>query len=241
VASLGRVMRSLGRELQIVRHDRRCQMYVPVESRELAASAKPLPSVPSLPEGAEERFRIPLSTFAGPLIAVVVLAAFLVAGYLRKDPIQYPANDAIYPNGVKRSTAEIVAFMKAEVLPFAKKSIGPLVGGEDEVTCETCHGDDAEERGYRMPAVKALPEPKVLEMIGDGLRESDSQVQTAVYGYLASPEKLATMRVMREVVLPGMSDLLGRPAYDFTKPLAHNRRNFAFGCYHCHRLDDRSK
>ena len=32
------------------------------------------------------------------------------------------------------------AFMEREVMPFARHVLGPLVGGADNVTCETCHG-----------------------------------------------------------------------------------------------------
>jgi hypothetical protein len=42
---------------------------------------------------------------------------------------------------------------------------------------------------------------------------------------------------MREVVMPGMAKLLRRPAYDFTKTYELNRRQGAFGCYHCHRME----
>jgi hypothetical protein len=41
---------------------------------------------------------------------------------------------------------------------------------------------------------------------------------------------------MREVVMPGMAQLLGRPAYDFTQPYAFNRSHFTLGCYHCHQV-----
>ena len=41
---------------------------------------------------------------------------------------------------------------------------------------------------------------------------------------------------MREVVMPGMARLLGRAAYDFTRPYEFNRSHFAFGCYHCHQV-----
>jgi len=40
----------------------------------------------------------------------------------------------------------------------------------------------------------------------------------------------------REVVMPGMTRLLHRPAYDFTRTYAYNREQFAFGCYHCHKV-----
>jgi hypothetical protein len=41
---------------------------------------------------------------------------------------------------------------------------------------------------------------------------------------------------MREVVMPGMAQLLRRPAYDFTQPYDYNRSRHALGCYHCHRV-----
>jgi len=39
---------------------------------------------------------------------------------------------------------------------------------------------------------------------------------------------------MREVVMPGMAQLLHRPPYDFSRSYDYNRSRFAFGCYHCH-------
>ena len=64
----------------------------------------------------------------------------------------------------------------------------------------------------------------------------DAQMRNAIYGYLAESDNQAKAAYMREVVMPGMARLLGRPAYDFTQPYAFNRSHFAFGCYHCHKV-----
>ena len=55
----------------------------------------------------------------------------------------YAADDPVAPHGSRRSMEEIMAFMEREVMPFARQALGPLVGGADKVTCETCHGSDA--------------------------------------------------------------------------------------------------
>lgn len=130
---------------------------------------------------------------------------------------------------------EIVAFMEHEVMPFARGALGPLVGGPDRVTCATCHGDDAEAHDWRMPAVRALPDPD-LQSAGMERYASlvDSQMRNAVYGYLTEDGKQHRAAYMRGEILPGMARLLGRPPYDFTQSYRYNRARGAFGCYHCH-------
>ena len=46
---------------------------------------------------------------------------------------------------------------------------------------------------------------------------------------------------MRRVVLPGMAELLNRPVYDRAKTYEYNKKNAAFGCYHCHQLNQPEK
>jgi mono/diheme cytochrome c family protein len=176
-----------------------------------------------------------------------VLTALLLAGVLGAvavghtpsvRPIVYPPDDAIAPGGYKRSQAEIVAFMERDVMPFARRTLGPLVGGADRVSCATCHGADGESRNWQMPGVRALPAPEFREA---GLeRFSDrvtAQMRNAIYGYLADERKQATVGYMRSVVMPGMAKLLNRPTYDFTQTYDYNRSHAALGCYHCHRIN----
>ena len=170
---------------------------------------------------------------AAVALVAVVMAAMSLKG--TTTVIAYPPDDAIYPNGEKRERGAIVAFMEAEVLPWARATIGPLKGGAENVSCETCHGENAEARGWQMPAVAALPEPdfRVLgwELYSAGM---DSQMRNAIYGYVAESENQSKAAYMREFVMPGMARLLHRPAYDFTRTYEYNRTRLAFGCYHCH-------
>ena len=145
--------------------------------------------------------------------------------------VAYGADDPIRPNGVKRSNADIVAFMQDEVMPWARAALEPVVG-RGQVRCETCHGADAEEKRWRMPAVRALPEPAVRELASAA--GSDSQMRNALHGYVAQERSLAIASRMRGVVVPGMAALLRRPAYDFANTYEYNRARDAFGCYHCH-------
>ncbi|HXH06056.1 MAG TPA: hypothetical protein VNI83_05625 [Vicinamibacterales bacterium] len=174
---------------------------------------------------------------AGAAVAMMLSLAIGLRG--DEAAIVYPPDDAIMPGGVRRSEAEIARFMRDEVMPWARRVLGPVVGGADRVTCETCHGQDAERRRWRMPGVSALPYPKVrgnrLEhTVGTG---ADPQLRNAIYADLAQDEELQeTAAYMRQVVMPGMAALLHRPPYDFTRPYRENRRRFAFGCYHCHRV-----
>ena len=186
----------------------------------------------------------PRASSAGAREAVAALAAVLVAAVAvviglhgTPDTIRYQPDDPIYPSGQKRDRETIVRFMNAEVLPWARGVLGPLKGGPEQVTCQTCHGKDGESRGWQMPAVAALPVPDV-RVGGWEIYSSfmDAQMRNAIYGYLADSDKQAEATYMREVVMPGMSRLLHRPAYDFTQSYAYNRSRLAFGCYHCHRV-----
>jgi hypothetical protein len=172
-------------------------------------------------------------------LAVILVAVFGVGLGLhgKADVLVYSPDDRIYPNGQKRSRAEIVAFMQREVMPWARVTLGPIKGGPDRITCQTCHGRSADATGWQMPAVAALPQPEVRnrgwEQYGGVM---DAQMRNAIYGYIAESEKQARAAYMREIVMPGMAQLLQRPPYDFTKPYAYNRSRLAFGCYHCHKV-----
>ena len=176
--------------------------------------------------------------------AFVSLVAFFVALFAvaislhgKAATITYPADDAIYPNGEKRGRAEIVRFMEADVMPWAREALGPIKGGPDRVTCATCHGQDSQAREWQMPSVTALPKPDLADRGWEIYSAAmDAQTRNAIYGYVAESGNQTKAAYMREVVMPGMARLLHRPAYDFTKPYAYNRTRLAFGCYHCHRV-----
>lgn len=171
--------------------------------------------------------------------AAVLMAMYGVAIGLHGETsvVTYPEQDAIYPGGEKRDRETIVRFMEDEVMPWARATLGPIKGGEDTITCQTCHGQDAEAVSWQMPAVAALPEPHVKtrgwEQYSAGM---DAQMRNAIYGYVADSERQVRAGYMREVVMPGMARLLRRPAYDFARTYEYNRRRFAFGCYHCHKV-----
>ncbi len=172
----------------------------------------------------------------GGLVAVTIAIAAVVFGlHGHATPIAFAPDDAIAPNGTRRSEAEIAAFMQRDVMPWAKATFAPLKGGADRVTCETCHGRAPEARGWRMPAVAALPLPDVRDRGWETYSaRMDAQMRNAIYGYLAESDKQGKAAYMREVVVPGMARLLRRPAYDFTRSYDYNRSRNALGCYHCH-------
>jgi hypothetical protein len=184
-----------------------------------------------------------LSPHRGALLAATVVFALIfgIIGLARHSPLPpvvYTDDDPIAPHGSRRSTDAIAAFMEHEVMPFARKTLAPLVGGTSNVTCETCHGSDARQRGWRMPGVRALPEP---ELRLAGLERArlwlDPQIRNAVYGYLAQEGKQSVATYMRQVVMPGMAKLMHRPAYDFAQSYGYNRARAAVGCYHCHLVE----
>ena len=178
--------------------------------------------------------------FAFAAILAFALIASIV-GLARNSslpPIVYADNDPVAPHGDRRAAPEIAAFMEREVMPFARTALGPLVGGPDKVSCETCHGVDAAQRNWRMPGVRALPEP---ELRLAGLERArlwiDPQIRNAVYGYLAEEHNQSVAGYMRQVVMPGMARLMHRPPYDFAKSYGYNRARAAVGCYHCHLVE----
>jgi hypothetical protein len=175
---------------------------------------------------------------AAAALAVIMTAAGLVMGlHGTAAPETYSPDDPIAPGGVKRSRAEIVRFMQAEVMPWAQAALGPVTGGPERVRCATCHGQAAESGGWQMPAVAALPQPDVRNRGWERYSSAmDAQMRNAIYGYTAQSEKQTRAAYMRQVVMPGMARLLARPPYDFTKPYDYNRSRHAFGCYHCHRV-----
>jgi cytochrome c553 len=172
------------------------------------------------------------------IAAVLASTVALVIGLHGKSPaISYTSNDAIYPGGIKRDRDGIVRFMRAEVMPWARQALAPIAGSPDRVTCGTCHGPQADAHGWQMPAVAALPRPVLREAGWENFGGPiDAQMRNAFYGYAAEPSKASKAGYMREVVMPGMAQLLHRPAYDFTRPYEYNRERFAFGCYHCHKV-----
>ena len=173
-------------------------------------------------------------------LAAILVAVFGVAIGLHGNTaaVVYSPDDPIYPGGEKQSRAEIVAFMESRVMPWAREALGPLKGGPDRITCRTCHGANPDARDWRMPAVVALPEPDVRESGWEQYGGTmDAQIRNAIYGYRAESENQARAGYMRKTVMPGMAQLLHRPAYDFTKPYEFNRSHLAFGCYHCHMVN----
>jgi len=187
------------------------------------------------PRGPVNEYRQALAGFVAMLVAMVAVAFGL---HGKVAPVAYAADDAIAPNGVKRSRADIVRFMEQDVMPWARATFARIAGGSERVSCETCHGTDPVARDWQMPAVAALPQPDVKqrgwETYGGRM---DAQMRNAIYGYLADSEKQNRAGYMRELVMPGMAQLLHRPAYDFTQSYDYNRSHHALGCYHCHRVE----
>jgi hypothetical protein len=172
-------------------------------------------------------------------LAAVLLTLFGVALGLhgKVAAVTYTADDAIAPSGEKRSEADIIRFMEADVMPWARQTLGRLKGGPERITCETCHGRHGAARGWQMPAVSALPLPDVRERGWETYSTSmDTQMRNAIYGYVAESDNQAKAAYMRDIVMPGMARLLHRPAYDFTQSYEYNRTQRALGCYHCHRV-----
>jgi hypothetical protein len=175
-----------------------------------------------------------LAGFVGVLVAIV---AVVVSLHGTSGSVVYADDDALAPHGEKRSEADIIHFMEVEVMPWARVTLARLKGSADRVTCETCHGAHASSRHWQMPAVAALPQPDVRDRGWELYKTNiDAQMRNAIYGYLAGFDNQAKAGYMREIVVPGMSRILHRPAYDFTQSYEYNRSRRALGCYHCHRV-----
>jgi len=174
-----------------------------------------------------------LGGFVGVLVAIAAVAFGLHGTTVA---VTYAADDALAPNGEKRSQEDIIRFMETDVMPWARAALGRLKGGPDRVTCETCHGTHADARGWRMPAVAALPQPDVRERGLETQANIDAQIRNAIYGYLAESDNQVKAGYMREVIVPGIARILRRPPYDFTQSYEYNRSRRALGCYHCHQV-----
>jgi hypothetical protein len=170
-------------------------------------------------------------------VMIIALVAVVAGLHGRTPGISYPEDDAIYPRGQKRDRQEIVRFMERTVMPWARVALAPIVGSSARVTCSTCHGGQPESSDWKMPAVATLPRPAIREAGWEQYGGvMDSQMRNAIYGYGSVSENADRAAYMREVVMPGMAALLRRPAYDFTRTYEYNREQFAFGCYHCHKV-----
>lgn len=246
--------RLLGTSTIVVHHESRSEKVPPLElisirrGAQLAALLELLAGDPRAPRDAASVHaalawepRAPAFDLRGALggvIATLVTIVALVFGlHGHTSAVTYAEDDALEPKGEKLGEAEIARFMEAEVMPWARATFGRLKGGADRVTCATCHGTNAEVRGWRMPAVAALPQPDVRDRGWEIYSTTmDAQMRNAIYGYLAESENQAKAAYMREVVVPGMARLLHRPAYDFTRTYEFNRSRRALGCYHCHQV-----
>ena len=176
-------------------------------------------------------------TLAGVVAVLITIVAVAISLQGTIAAVPWSSDDAIAPGGAKRSEADLIQFMEAEVMPWARETLGRLKGGPDRVTCDTCHGAHGAARGWQMPAVAALPQPEVRDRGWETYStDMDAQMRNAIYGYIAESDNQARAAYMREVVLPGMARLLHRPAYDFTRPYEYNRTRRALGCYHCHQV-----
>ncbi len=83
----------------------------------------------------EPRSDRPYRQAAGAVAAVLVAIAAVVFGlHGRAVTVTYSADDAIAPNGVKRPRAEIAAYMEHDVLPWARRTLARIKGGEDRIT-----------------------------------------------------------------------------------------------------------
>ena len=185
--------------------------------------------------GTSRRRRDRVTGMAGLVVLVAVVGGVLARQ--RSVSVAQANAEGLLPVGATRTQVEMMRFMEETVMPWARTALAPIVGGPDRVRCETCHGVSGPVQAWRMPAVAALPEEAVRdrgwEHYSDGM---DPQLRNAIYGYGAQSDKQTRAAYMREVVMPGMAQVLGRPAYDFTRPYDFNRRRQAFGCYHCHNV-----
>ncbi|HEY7376826.1 MAG TPA: hypothetical protein VIF57_32005 [Polyangia bacterium] len=109
------------------------------------------------------------------------------------------------------------AYMKKTVLPTMKK----LFVAVDKkhyanMNCQTCHGEKAAERKFKMPApeLPKLPQP------------------TDRAGFMALQQKKPdVVKFMGTQVKPTMAALIGKPEWSESNPTG-------FGCYNCHTKEE---
>jgi hypothetical protein len=104
-----------------------------------------------------------------------------------------------------------LAYMKDTVSPAEKQIFATFEPVRYAyLTCETCHGQSARQRNYRMP------NPDLPHLVGgkEGFMELAAK----------QPE---TLRFMQQVVAPETAKLLGYQVFDMDK-------HIGFSCYQCH-------
>ena len=182
------------------------------------------------------RGRIVLAVAA---VFALILGIFGLTGNAPLPPVIYATDDPVAPHGSRRSTEAITAFMEREVMPFARHALGPLVGGADKVTCETCHGSDAKQRAVAHAgcprAARARAAARGTRARKIVARSPDDETPSTATSQKRTNSRSAAY--MRQVVMPGMAKLMHRPAYDFAKSYGYNRSRAAVGCYHCHLVE----
>jgi hypothetical protein len=110
-------------------------------------------------------------------------------------------------------------YMKAAVMPKMKVVFQTFDAKTFKTfTCQTCHGEKASERKYKMPSPDIHPLPNTPEAFM-------AKVKT-------EPTWPKWTKFMAEEVEPAMGTLLAVPVFDPKKPVKG-----AFGCAACHRLE----
>jgi len=111
----------------------------------------------------------------------------------------------------KMSKAERKKYMKATVLPAAKKMFAAYDAKKySKVTCATCHGPGATDGSFKMPN----PELPKLPKSPEGFKE-------------LAEKKPEMMKFMGQTVKPTVAALLGQEPWEPQNPKG-------FGCIGCH-------
>ena len=165
-----------------------------------------------------------ISVVSFGLVSLIATATFAAADEKAKSAAPAPA--APSPEAVaagkkinweKMDENAKKAYMKKTVLPTMKKLFVAVDKKHySSMNCQTCHGEKASERKFKMPApeLPKLPQP------------------TDRAGFMALQEKKpAAAKFMGTEVKPTMAALLGKTEWSPTTP-------DGFGCYGCHTKEE---
>lgn len=110
-------------------------------------------------------------------------------------------------------------YMKEAVQPKMKEVFQSFDGKRfAKFTCETCHGQDASDRKYKMPSNDIHPLPNTPETFQAMMKKEPTWPKFTEF--------------MSKKVVPAMGTLLDVPVFNPAKPVAG-----AFSCNQCHKLE----
>ena len=188
----------------------------------------------------EPRIRTAGAREALTAIAVMLVALVAVAVGLhgKSRAIAYPEDDAIYPKGEKKDRQEIVRFMERTVMPWARVALAPDHGviGTSHVRhlprCPT-GAERLAHAGSRDAATARDPRGRLGAL---RRRHGRADAQRDLRLRRPPPTTWSAPLTCERWSCPAWLPSSTVPPTISLERTEYNREQFAFGCYHCHKV-----